>query len=545
MKVFSPLLKLKTGEAFRWDSVHQEAFDQIKAYLTRPPVLMPPRKGVPLKLYVSVAEASIGSLLAQDNEARKEQAVFYLSWALTEVERRYPVIEKLCLVLFFSCSKLRYYLLPTTVNVARKLIQGFQDVVLRHIPRLKNQAVNGLVQAVSGIGLPEGSLERTIVIKRQTRSSILEGSQLVVNYIEDTQPDWRTPITQYLSSPEPEFNRKIRDRAIGYELIGGDLYKKGKDDLLLKCVSLNEATLIMAEVHEGICGAYQAGPKMRWLIRRHRYYWPMVVKNCVRYAKGCWACQTHGPVQWLPTTEFNLVIKPWPFKGWAKDLIGKITPLATRGHCFIIVAINYFTKWVEAVPMKGVSQMDVIQFLKSHIIHRFGLPETITCDNGSIFTVDEVIAYAAELGITFTHSTPYYAQDNGQAEASNKILKGFLAKVVDDNPQRWADMLSEVLWAFRTSHRTNTATTPFALTYGHDTVVRVQDFHQYSLYARFNALGWASMLTPTEHCYPYLVWYFYCNVVPSSAQEFGVENRVKDVDIRLTTASLAEILSFT
>ncbi|XP_043714692.1 uncharacterized protein LOC122663050 [Telopea speciosissima] len=124
--------------------------------------------------------------------------------------------------------------------------------------------------------------------------------------------------------------------------------------------------------------------------------------------------------------------------------------------------------------MKGVSQAEVIQFLKSHVIHRFGLPETITCDNGSVFFRDEVVVFAVELGITFTYSTPYYVQGNGQAEASNKILKGCLAKVVDDNPRRWADMLSKVLWAFRTSQRTSMATTPFALTYSHDAVLPVE-----------------------------------------------------------------------
>ncbi|XP_043710359.1 uncharacterized protein LOC122659294 [Telopea speciosissima] len=124
--------------------------------------------------------------------------------------------------------------------------------------------------------------------------------------------------------------------------------------------------------------------------------------------------------------------------------------------------------------MKGVNQAEVIQFLKSHIIHRFGLPETVTCDNESVFVGDNVVAFAAELGITFTHSTLYYAQGNGQAEASNKILKGCLVKVVDDNPRRWADMLSEVLWAFRTSQRTSMATTPFALTYRHDAVLLVE-----------------------------------------------------------------------
>ncbi|XP_043717503.1 uncharacterized protein LOC122665420 [Telopea speciosissima] len=230
----------------------------------------------------------------------------------------------------------------------------------------------------------------------------------------------------------------------------------------------------MAEVLEGICGVHQAGPKMRWLVWRHGYYWPTMMTDCVKYARGCWACQTHGPIQRLPATEFNPMVKPWPFRGWAIDLIGKITLLATRGHCFIIVATYYFTKWVKAVPMKGVSQAEVIQFLKSHIIHRFGLSETVTCNNGSVFVGDDVVAFSAELEIKFTHSTPYYAQGNGQAEASNKILKGCLAKVVDDNPRRWADMLSEVFWAFRTSQWTKTATMPLALTYGNDAVLPVE-----------------------------------------------------------------------
>ncbi|XP_043705278.1 uncharacterized protein LOC122655108 [Telopea speciosissima] len=152
------------------------------------------------------------------------------------------------------------------------------------------------------------------------------------------------------------------------------------------------------------------------------------------------------------------------------NLMGKVTPPATRGHCFIIVATDYFTKWAEAVPMKSVSQTEVIRFLKTQIVHRFGLPETITCNNGSVFTGDQVLKFVADYGITITHSTPYYTQENIQAEASNKVLKNCLAKVVDENPRRWAELLSEVLWAFRTSQPTSTGTTSFALSYGHDPV---------------------------------------------------------------------------
>ena len=94
-----------------------EAFEAIKNYLAKPPVLMPPREDRPLKLYLAAAEESMGVLLAQDNNFGKEQAIYYLSRFLNSVECKYSVVEKFCLTLYFAAMKLRYYLLPRTVLV--------------------------------------------------------------------------------------------------------------------------------------------------------------------------------------------------------------------------------------------------------------------------------------------------------------------------------------------------------------------------------------------------------------------------------------------
>ena len=72
--------------------------------------------------------------------------------------------------------------------------------------------------------------------------------------------------------------------------------------------------------------------------------------------------------------ELHSIVKPWPFRGWAMDLIGKIYPTSSKGHNFILIATNYFTKWVEATPLKKIEHKDVIQFIKEQIIHRFGIP---------------------------------------------------------------------------------------------------------------------------------------------------------------------------
>ena len=111
---FSPLLKLQGEKEFVWEPVHQEAFDKIKEYLANPPVLVPPKLGVPLKLYISSSETSIASLLAQDEEKPDgktvEHAIFYLSRTLLDAETRYWPIEKLCLALYFARCKLRHYM---------------------------------------------------------------------------------------------------------------------------------------------------------------------------------------------------------------------------------------------------------------------------------------------------------------------------------------------------------------------------------------------------------------------------------------------------
>ncbi|KAM2796750.1 hypothetical protein COP1_007845 [Malus domestica] len=114
------LLRLKDKEDFEWGPPHQRAFDSIKAYLTSPPVLVQSQRGKPLKLYISASEKSIGSLLAQNNEGGKDQVVYYLSIIPTEVETRYSPVERLCLSLYFTASKLRHYMLPCHVHIIAK-----------------------------------------------------------------------------------------------------------------------------------------------------------------------------------------------------------------------------------------------------------------------------------------------------------------------------------------------------------------------------------------------------------------------------------------
>jgi hypothetical protein len=92
-------------------------------------------------------------------------------------------------------------------------------------------------------------------------------------------------------------------------------------------------------------------------------------EDCFRYFRGCEACQRFGDVQLAPASMLHLVVKPWPFRGWGLYFIREIHPSSSKGHRFVLVAIDYFTKWTEVVPLKNMTHKEVINFMLEHIVH--------------------------------------------------------------------------------------------------------------------------------------------------------------------------------
>ena len=255
--------------------------------------------------------------------------------------------------------------------------------------------------------------------------------------------DWRADLINYLKEPARGATRQVRYKALRYALIGDDLYFRTLEDLLLKCVGPTEAKELMHDVHEGTCGTHQSAHKMKWLIRRSGYYWPSLLEDCFKYYRGCQQCQKFGPVQLAPASALNPIIKPCLFRGWGMDMIEQVNPPTSKGHKWILATMDYFTKWVEAVPMKTVTASDVVRFVKEHIIHRFGIPQTITLMRSSL----------------------YYAHANGQAEASNKSLIKLIKRKINEHPRKWHDKLAEALWAYRISYHGSTKNSLYQLVY--------------------------------------------------------------------------------
>jgi hypothetical protein len=196
--------------------------------------------------------------------------------------------------------------------------------------------------------------------------------------------------------------------------------------------------------------------------------------DCIRYYRGHEPCQKFGAVQVVPASMMHPIVKPWPFRGWGLDFIGEIRSASTKRHRFVLMATDYFSKWVEAVPLRNMTHREVIDFVTTHIIHRFGVPQTLTTYQGTTFMSKQFKEFTSSLGVKLLNSSPYYAQANGQAEASNKTLIRLIKKKMEDKPRRWHEVLHEALWVYRTSQHGASKVTPFELVYGQETVMPVE-----------------------------------------------------------------------
>ncbi|GJU42761.1 reverse transcriptase domain-containing protein [Tanacetum coccineum] len=138
---------------------------------------------------------------------------------------------------------------------------------------------------------------------------------------------------------------------------------------------------------------------------------------------------------------------------------------SSRGNKYILVAVDYLSKWVEAKALPTNDARVVCKFLKT-LFSRFGAPRAIISDRGTHFCNDQFTKVMLKYGVTHRLSTAYHPQTSGQVEVSNRGLKRILERTVGENRASWSDKLDDALWAFRTAYKTPIGCTPYKLVYG-------------------------------------------------------------------------------
>jgi len=138
---------------------------------------------------------------------------------------------------------------------------------------------------------------------------------------------------------------------------------------------------------------------------RAGYYWPTIYKDVYQYVRTCNTCQTFTGRPKLPALPLQPVIIEAPFQQWGLDFIGKFKENSNNGFKWILTCTDYFTRWVEVVPLKVATSRVVIKFLEEHILTRFGCPIKITTDNAKAFDSLELTNFCFQHGITLSHSS--------------------------------------------------------------------------------------------------------------------------------------------
>jgi hypothetical protein len=433
-RITNPLTALLIKDrTFVWNDRHQRAFDTLKQHMTSAPVLAHPDLNSPFILHTDASYLGLGAILGQKDEFGREHIIEFASRTLNKHELNYAPTELECLGVIWAVQKFKQYL----------CVQRF-DIFTDH------QALTSLLN------------------KKHTNNKfirwvlLLQELNFIVHYRKGAENRADALSRAYDVTPAL-FAAFAAERAapIKEKEVQGIKYRStpsGSKRILLP----DEVQTVLRTCHsDPTSGHFKIGATTKKI--KQKFWWPNMDADIRDFVQSCDPCQRKDPPQ--TTHEMHPIPVYGPFDYWGIDCMGPL-PATEDGSRYIIVAIDYFTKMVEARALDNIRAPAVAKFIFEEILSRYLIPMTIQTDNGKSFHNNLIRAMTERFGIRYAQTLSYRPQSNGLVERFNRTLGTALAKYVQEDPRTWDRYLHGVLWAYRSTVQSSTKFSPYELCYG-------------------------------------------------------------------------------
>nr|GEY71732.1 reverse transcriptase domain-containing protein [Tanacetum cinerariifolium] len=241
------------------------------------------------------------------------------------------------------------------------------------------------------------------------------------------------------------------------------LFKICADQVIRRCVHDKEALDILKACHNRPTRGHHGANLSAKKVFDAGFFWPTIYKDAHEFVKNCDSCQRQGKISQRYEMPQNSIQICEIFDVWGIDFMCSFS--SSRRNKYILVVIDYLSKWVEAKALPTNDARVVCKFLKS-LFARFGSPRAIISDRGTHFCNDRFAKVMCKYEVTHRLSIAYHPQTSGQVEVSNCGLKRILERTIGQNQASWSDKLDDALWAFCTAYKTPIGCTPYKLVYG-------------------------------------------------------------------------------
>ncbi|GJV69178.1 reverse transcriptase domain-containing protein [Tanacetum coccineum] len=473
------LLEKETPFIFSKECI--EAFETLKLKLTQAPILVAPDWDLPFEIMCDASDFAVGAVLGQ-RKTKHFQPIHYASKTMTEAQAHYTTTEKELLAVVYAFEKFWPYLVLSksivyTDHSALKYLLAKQDAKLRLLRwilllqefdvviRDKKGAENLAADHLSRLENPhQCELE-----KKEIKETFPLETLGMVTFRGDDNAPWFADFANYhagnfvIKGMSSQQKRKFFKDVKHYFWDDPFLFKICADQVIRRCVHGKEALDILEACHNGPTRGHHGANLTAKKVFDAGFFWLTIYKDAHELVKNCDSCQRQGKISQRDEMPQNSIQVCEIFDVWGIDFMGPFP--SSRGNKYILVAVDYLSKWVEAKALPTNDARVVCKFLKS-LFARFGAPRAIISDRGTHFCNDQFAKVMLKYGVTHRLSTAYHPQTSGQVEVSNRGLKRILERTIGENRASWSDKLDDALWAFRTAYKTPIGCTPYKLVYG-------------------------------------------------------------------------------